>query len=73
MVPHHSCCAPEEKLLYTLEDPIRVHTCWWNILETTFEGMERAAKQERFEKLCRMYLHVCKLHDPASLPNVEPG
>ena len=33
-----------EKLLYTLEDPIRVHTCWWNILETPLRGWKRAGE-----------------------------
>ncbi len=62
-----------EDLLYTLEEPIRTQVCLRNILEMTFDGMERATQRERFEKLCRIYPQVSGLCDPASLPNVERG
>lgn len=62
-----------EELLYVLEDPIRTQVCLRNIFEMTFDGMERSTKQERFEKLCRIYPQVGRLCDPASLPDVEQG
>ena len=62
-----------EDLLYTLEEPIRTQVCLRNILEMTFDGMERATQRERFEKLCRIYPQVSGLCDPASLPDVEQG
>lgn len=62
-----------EDLLYVLEDPIRTQVCLRNIFEVTFDGMERATQQERFEKLCQTYPSVGKLCDPSTLPNVEPG
>ena len=62
-----------EELLYVLEDPIRTQVCLRNILEMTFDGMERATQRERFEKLCRIYPQVSGLCDPASLPDVEQG
>ena len=62
-----------EELLYILEDPIRVQTCLRNILEMTFDGMERATQQERFEKLCQVYPDIGRLCDPATLPDVEAG
>ena len=40
-----------EDLLYVLEDPIRTQVCLRNIFEVTFDGIERATQQERFEKL----------------------
>ena len=40
-----------EDLLYVLENPIRTQVCLRNIFEVTFDGMERATQQERFEKL----------------------
>ena len=61
------------ELLYILEEPIRVQTCLRNIFEMTFDGMERAKQQERFEKLCRVYSDIGGLCDPAALPDVEPG
>ena len=62
-----------EELLYILEEPIRAQVRLRNIFEMTFDGMERATQQERFEKLCRVYPDVGRLCDPASLPDVEPG
>ena len=62
-----------EELLYVLEDPIRAQVCLRNILEMTFDGMERAAQRERFEKLCQVYPDIGRLCDPATLPNAEPG
>ena len=62
-----------EELLYILEEPIRAQICLRNIFEMTFDGMERATQQERFEKLCRVYPDVGRLCDPSTLPDVEPG
>lgn len=62
-----------EELLYVLEDPTRTQVCLRNIFEVTFDGMERATQQERFEKLCRIYPQVSRLCNPASLPDVEQG
>ena len=61
------------ELLYILEDPVRVQTCLRNIFEMTFDGMERAAQQERFEKLCQVYPDIGRLCDPATLSDVEEG
>ena len=61
------------ELIYILEDPIRTQVYLRNIFEMTFDGMERAAQRERFEKLCHVYPDVGRLCDPAGLPDVEPG
>lgn len=62
-----------QELLHVLEEPIRTQVYLRNILEMTFDGMERDTQRERFEKLCRVYPDVGKLCDPASLSDVEPG
>ncbi len=62
-----------QELLHVLEEPIRTQVYLRNILEMTFDGMERASQRERFEKLCRVYPDVGKLCDPASLSDMEPG
>lgn len=62
-----------EDLLYTLEEPIRTQACLRNILEMTFDGMERATQRDRFEKLCQIYPQIGRLCDPASLPDMERG
>ncbi len=62
-----------QELLYVLEEPIRTQVYLRNILELTFDGMERASQRERFEKLCRVYPQVGKLCDPISLPESEVG
>ena len=62
-----------EELLYVLEEPIRTQVCLRNILEMTFDGMERASQRERFERLCQTYPDVGKLCDPADLPAAESG
>lgn len=62
-----------EDLLHVLEEPIRAQIYLRNILEMTFDGMERVTQQERFERLCRIYPQVGTLCDPASLPDVEQG
>ena len=62
-----------EELLYLLEDPTRTQICLRNIFEMTFDGMERATQQERFEKLRRIYPDVGRLCDPADLPDVKSG
>ena len=62
-----------EEMLYILEEPVRAQIRLRNIFEMTFDGMERATQQERFETLCRIYPDVGKLCDPSTLPDVEPG
>ena len=62
-----------KELLYLLEDPIRTQVCLRNIFEMTFDGMERATQQERFERLRRIYPDVGRLCDPASLSDEELG
>ncbi len=62
-----------EELLYVLEDPIRAQGCLRNILEMTFDEMERATQPERFKKLCQVYPDIGRLCDPSTLPDVEPG
>ena len=62
-----------EELLYLLEDPVRTQVCLRNIFEMTFDGMERATQQERFDKLCHVYPDVGGLCDPAGLPDVKSG
>lgn len=62
-----------EELLYVLEDPIRTQVCLRNILETAFDGMERATQRERFERLRQVYPDVGRLCDPAKLSDAEPG
>ncbi len=62
-----------QEVLQMLEEPVRTQVYLQNILEMTFDGMERATQRERFEKLCRVYPDVGKLCDPASLSDMEPG
>lgn len=57
-----------QELLHVLEEPVRVQVYLRNILEMTFDGMERATQRERFEKLRRVYPDVGKLCDPTNLP-----
>ena len=61
------------ELLYILEEPIHAQIRLRNIFEMNFDGMERAAQRERFEKLCRIYPDVGRLCDPLTLSDVEQG
>ena len=61
------------QILRVLREPFRVQTYLWNILEVTFDGMERASQQERFEKLKQIYPDVAQICDPALLDHVPEG
>lgn len=61
------------QLLQILREPFRVQAYLRNILEVTFDGMERASQQERFEKLRRTYPDTAPACDPASLDNTPEG
>lgn len=56
-----------QRLLQALEVPIRTQIRLRNIMEMTFDGMERATQQERFEKLRSVYPEVAAFCDPARL------
>lgn len=58
-------------LLYVLEIPIRTQIRLRNIMEITFDGMERATQQERFEKLCSVYPKIAEFCDPTRLDGLE--
>lgn len=62
-----------QELLHVLEEPIRTQVYLQNILEITFDGMERATQRERFETLRQVYPDAGKLCDPASLPDAGSG
>lgn len=62
-----------QQILRILEEPIRTQTYLRNISEMTFDGMERASQQERFEKLRSVYPDVARLCNPASLDGVPEG
>ena len=47
-----------QELPHVLEEPIRTQVYLRNILEITFDGMERASQRERFERLCQVYPDV---------------
>lgn len=59
--------------LKILREPFRVQTYLRNILEMTFDGMERSSQQERFKKLQRIYPDIVLVCDPASLGNALEG
>lgn len=61
------------QILRVLREPFRVQTYLRNILEVTFDGMERASQQERFEKLKQVYPDVAQICDPALLDLVPEG
>lgn len=61
------------QILRVLREPFRVQTYLRNILEVTFDGMERASQQERFEKLKQVYPDVAQICDPALLDHVPEG
>ena len=60
-------------LLRTLEKPIRVQTLLRNSFEMTFDKMERATQEERFEKLRRVYPDIAEACDPARLNGIPEG
>ena len=55
------------RLLRILEIPIRTQIRLQNIMEMTFDGMERATQQERFEKLRGVYLNIAAFCNPSRL------
>lgn len=61
------------QFLQILQEPFRVQAYLRNILEVTFDGMERASQQERFEKLRRTYPDIAPACDPASLDTAPEG
>lgn len=61
------------QILRVLREPFRVQTYLQNILEVTFDGMERTSQQERFEKLKQVYPDVAQICDPALLDHVPEG
>lgn len=59
------------RLLQVLELPIRTQIRLRNIMEMTFDGMERATQQGRFEKLRGVYPKIAEFCDPARLDGYE--
>lgn len=55
------------RLLQILELPIRTQIRLRNIMDISFDGMERATQQERWEKLRGAYPDIAKSCDPARL------
>lgn len=53
-----------QRLLQALEVPIRTQVRLRNIMEMTFDEMERATQQERFEKLRGVYPQIAQICDP---------
>lgn len=60
-----------QRLLQVLELPIRTQIRLRNIMEMTFDGMERATQQERFEKLRGVYPDIAEFCNPARLDGYE--
>lgn len=60
-----------QRLLQALEVPIRTQIRLRNIMEMTFDGMERATQQERLEKLRSVYPEVAAFCDPARLDGYD--
>ncbi len=58
-------------LLQILEIPICTQIRLRNVMEMTFDGMERASQQERFEKLRGVYPDIAQFCDPARLKGHE--
>lgn len=56
-----------QRLLQALEIPILTQIRLRNIMEITFDGMERATQQERFEKLRSVYPDVAAFCNPTRL------
>lgn len=60
-----------QRLLQVLELPIRTQIRLRNIMEVTFDGMERSTQQERFEKLRSVYPKIAAFCDPVRLDGYE--
>lgn len=60
-----------QRLLQALEVPILTQIRLPNIMEMTFDEMERATQRERFEKLRGVYPEVAAFCDPARLDGYE--
>ncbi len=60
-----------QRLLQVLETPIRTQIRLRNIMEMTFDGMERATQRERFEKLRGVYPDIARFCNPARLEGYE--
>lgn len=60
-----------QRLLQALEVPILTQIRLRNIMEMTFDEMERATQRERFEKLRGVYPEVAAFCDPARLDGYE--
>ena len=60
-----------QRLLQTLEVPIYTQIRLRNIMEMTFDGMERATQQERFAKLRGVYPDIAGFCNPARLDSYE--
>lgn len=58
-------------LLQALEVPIYTQIRLRNIMEMTFDGMERATQQERFEKLRGVYPKIAEFCNPTRLDGYE--
>lgn len=61
------------QILQVLKEPFRTQVYLRNIFEVTFDGMERASQQERFEKLRRTYPDIAQCCDPALLAGAPKG
>ena len=60
-----------QRLLQVLAIPIRTQIRLRNIMEMTFDGMERASQRERFEKLRGAYPRIAAFCDPARVDGLE--
>lgn len=60
-----------QRLLRILEIPIRTQIRLRNIMEITFDGLERATQQERFQKLHSVYPNIAEFCDPTRLNGYE--
>ncbi len=60
-----------QRLLQILEIPIRTQIRLRNVMEMTFDGMERATQHERFERLRGVYPNIAQYCDPARLKGYE--
>ncbi len=62
-----------QQILRILDEPIQTQTYLRNIFKMSFDGMERASQQERFEKLRSVYPDVARPCDPALLDGTSKG
>ncbi|MEY8260379.1 hypothetical protein AALA80_08500 [Oscillospiraceae bacterium 50-60] len=60
-----------QRLLQALEVPIYTQIRLRNIMEVTFDGMERSTQQERFGKLRGVYPKIAEFCNPARLDGYE--